>query len=252
MPRNRSRGTILTVLVIVWLLPFATTVLAWADLRYWNYFLVLDQPAAQTPALGDVPVQRLKQSILNVQVPACGGQGYSSGTSFVVSSGYVMTAAHVVKEHQACGSEISLIDSRGIRHRAELSGYSDETQLDLAILSFGETEIEPLQLAESSAYRDSLVEVVTIGYPPEASTEDQAALSGAGSISSFREGRFFTSGMDLNPGNSGGPVFLASDWTVLGVAIAKGDADAGSEGLGLVVPSAEVRRFFEDRVGRAP
>ena len=213
---------------------------------------MLERPSAEPPEMGDAPVQRLKQSILNVQVPACAGPGRNSGTGFVVSPGYVVTAAHVVKEHHACGSEISLIDSRGIRHRAELSGYSDETQLDLAILSFGGTQIDQLELADSSLYQEALAQVMTIGYPPGASTEDEAAISGAGNLSSFRDGRFYTSGMDLNPGNSGGPVFLTQDWTVLGVAIAKGSADRGREGLGLVVPSAEVRRFFEDRVGRAP
>ena len=252
MRRNSSRTVILTFLTILWLLPPALTVLAWADVNYWQYFLVIDRATELDPELGDAPVQRLKQSILSVRVELCDGSGYGSGTSFVISRGYVATAAHVVEAHRACGYDVELVDYRGVPHSATLEGYSDETQLDLAILSFSDTSLEPLTLADSTLYEEAVPSVLTIGYPPGASSADEAAVSSAGNVSNFREGVFFTSGMDLNPGNSGGPVFLTSDWTVLGVATAKGDPTNGGEGLGLVVPSAELDRLFRARVGNAP
>lgn len=251
MSKRSSRAVILSFLVILWLLPIVVVGTVWGDIHYWNYFLE-PRVSSSSSSMTDEPTQRLKQSILHVRVPSCDGSGSHSGTSFVISPGYVATAAHVIKDHQACGKEIELIDYRGLQYRAELSGYSDETQLDLALLSFAETDLGALPLANSSSYEESALEVMTIGYPPDASTADEAAVSSKGNISSFREKVFFTSGMDLNPGNSGGPVFLTEDWTVLGVAIAKGNPNQGREGLGVVVPADSLRAFFEDRIGRSP
>lgn len=252
MSQGRSRATMVTILVLLLLLPIAATVLAWLDATRWHYLLIRDGGAQEDPQLSEANLEQLKQSILNVRVPSCDGDGGRSGTSFVIKPGYVATAAHVVKDHQACSSPITLVDYRGLEHQARLSGYSDETELDLAILSFPDLELVALSLADSTRFEDAgaMVEVMTIGYPPTASTSDEAAVSGIGSLSSFRDNRFFTSGMDLNPGNSGGPVLLTSDWTVLGVATQKGDATLGHEGLGVVVPSKALSRFFQDRVGQ--
>ena len=253
--RRSSRRSILILLTFLWLLPVATTVLAWFDANHWHYLLRVrrDLPTLEGVPITETNLQRLKQSILNVQVPSCEGDGGASGTAFVLSRGYVATAAHVVKDHQACGSQIALIDYRGLTHRAELSAYSDETELDLAILQISDIEFDPLEMADSTLYEDAtgVVQVMTIGYPRGSSASDEAAISGVGSLSSYRAARFFTSGMDLNPGNSGGPVFVTDDWTVLGVATHKGDPDEGTEGLGVVVPSAELVRFFGDRTGRS-
>ena len=259
MARRESRGRVMALLTLLLLVAPVATTLAWLDATRWNYVLSLPELGASrggnAPGVDIRPenLQRLKQSILNVRVMRCDGEGWSSGTSFVLARGYVLTAAHVVKENQACGSDILLVDHRGLEYRAELSGYSDETQLDLAVLAVGGLDFEPLRLADSSAYEnsDNTIQVVTIGYPPGASSADEAALSGAGLVSSFRDGRFFTSGMDLNPGNSGGPVFVMEEWSVLGLAIAKGNADAGAEGLGLVLPSNTLASFFEDRTGQS-
>lgn len=255
MSHRTSRPALTATLALLWLLPLAATALFWVDAHHTRYFLMPASIAEAAPEDGVIRpenLQQLKQSILNVRVALCDGSGWSGGTAFVVHPGYVATAAHVVKEAKACASEVTLVDYRGLEHPAELEGYSDETQLDLALLSFGERELTPLELADSSLYESSgsPVPVVTIGYPPGASTADEAAMSGSGLISSYRDERFFTSGMSLNPGNSGGPVFVMADWKVLGVATGKGDAASGGEGLGIVVPSEALERFFEERVGQ--
>lgn len=250
--RPTSRGTLLVFLTLLWVFPLALTALAWTDVHHWHYVLVLEDRTDPSAPITPTDLQRLKQSILNVQVPSCDSSASSSGTAFVISEGYVATAAHVVEDHQKCGAEISLVDYRGIAHRAELSAFSDKEQMDLAILSFNETSLEPLALADSTQLESAtaMLSVMTIGYPKGSSTTDGAAISGEGNVSSFRNDLFFTSGMDLNPGNSGGPVFLTSNWEVLGLAVAKGDPTQGVEGLGLVLPSATLSRFFQDRTGR--
>jgi S1-C subfamily serine protease len=244
---------LVALLVLLFVLAPLVTTLAWLDATRWHLVLVpLQLGPGQEVQIPEENLQRLKQSILHVRVHSCSEDTWATGTGFVISPGYVATAAHVVKENQACGNEVEVVDYRGLTHPAELSGYSAETQLDLAILTFRELELPALPLADSDRFEsaDTKVDVITIGYPPAASTQDQAAISAPGVISSARDGRIFTSGMGLNPGNSGGPVFVMTDWSVLGVAVQKGDATKGAEGLGVVVPSNSLAQFFQDRTGK--
>jgi S1-C subfamily serine protease len=54
--------------------------------------------------------------------------------------------------------------------------------------------------------------------------------------------------MTLNPGNSGGPIFLRSSWKVLGIARAKLSASVG-EGIGFVAPMRTFESFFRQNTG---
>ena len=257
MARREIPGRVLFVLVLLFFVGFAVNVLAWLDVEYFNY--VLRTPGATAPGNGgeepDGPsnIEAIKQSILNVRVQSCEGEEWSTGTGFVVKAGYVATAAHVVAENQACGNEILLVDNRGLEHPGRLTGYSDVD--DLAILSIDDTSFVPLEFADSTLYEetDEVVPVVTIGYPllGTASSAEEAAISGEGNISHFDSGKnlFITSGLNLNPGNSGGPIFLRSSWTVLGVAVKKVDVTVG-EGLGIAVPSQRFAGFFRDETGQ--
>jgi S1-C subfamily serine protease len=204
------------------------------------------------PATGQ-KVEDLKKSILNIRVPQCNGQGENLGTGFVVKSGFVATAAHILGDQQSCGSHVSVIDYRGLSHPAEIDGLSTET--DLALLRISDVNLPPLDLADSTAYESTngIVQVVTIGYPLEGvgSSSDHAALSGQGNLSRFdpTNGLFITSGMNLNHGNSGGPIFLLDSWKVLGVATAKLKTDFG-EGIGIITPSKTLVRFFREKTGQ--
>ena len=257
--RARVPTRVPAVLFFLFLLGFAICVLAFADLHWGPWLLVREPGDAQAAggasrAVSANELERLRRSIVNVRAKQCDAPGEALGTGFVVRAGYVATAAHVLGDQPACGGAIRLVDSQGRDHAAFVEGLSMEA--DLALLRIEDTSLPPLELADSSAYESpqEVVKVVTIGYPLEdlgASTPDSAAISGEGSLSRFdRENDVFvTSGLNLNVGNSGGPVFVRSSWQVLGIAQAKLPAQVG-EGIGYVAPMKTFENFFRQETGQ--
>jgi S1-C subfamily serine protease len=257
--RARVPARVPAVLFFLFFFGFAVCVLAFVDL-HWGPWLLAREPGdaraggASAAEVSANELERLRRSIVNVRARQCGVPGEALGTGFVVRAGYVATAAHVLGDQPACGSVIRLIDSRGREHVAVVEGLSSEA--DLALLRIEDTSLPPLELADSSAYEspNEVVKVVTIGYPLEdlgASTPDGAAISGEGSLSRFdrKDDVFVTSGLNLNEGNSGGPVFVRSSWQVLGIARAKLPAQVG-EGIGYVAPIKAFENFFRQATGQ--
>lgn len=209
----------------------------------------IERPAEELESL-----ERLRQSIVFVAADACadGNAAPSSGTGFVVASGQVITAAHVIEAAEACGASVRVVDSGGGSSAAEIVGLS--VRDDLALLRVVGSALPAVMLADSTAYErePDLVSVLTLGYPlpGEGSDPGEAAISGDGNLSRFdpQTQRFLISGINFNPGNSGGPVLIKGEWTVLGVAVASIDPDA-ADGLGIVVPAATVRRFYREETG---
>jgi len=197
-------------------------------------------------------LDRLRQSIVFVRANGCSGAPGRSGTGFVVAPGVVATAAHVLEEADGCGAEVQILDANGSMAPAEIEGLSGDD--DLALLKLRDSTLPALTLADSQAYEANpgLVAVLTIGYPlPGAGSEPgEAAPSGDGNLSHFdsAQKRFVISGIKFNPGSSGGPVFVKDDWKVLGVAVPSIDPKEAN-GLGLVVPAENLRRFFRERLG---
>lgn len=260
MKRAETPLRIHLALFVAIFLGLALCVLILLDAEWLHLVLKPPGTAAVTPGSRPAPeiagqtVDRLKRSILNVRVTQCNNQGAElQGTGFVIKSGYVATAAHILGDQQSCGSAIRLIDHRGLEHPAQLDGLSTET--DLALLKFTDTGLPALTLADSSQYESAnqVVRVVTIGYPLEGvgSSSDRAALSGQGNLSRYDRTRnlFITSGMNLNSGNSGGPIFILDSWDVLGVATAKLDTDFG-EGIGIITPVKALEQFFRENTGQ--
>jgi S1-C subfamily serine protease len=247
-------------LFLLFLLGLAVNALTFIDLHWTHWMLTRgDAPAGRgepsTPAPVDAhQVQRLRQSILNVRIAQCAEGGENLGTGFVVKAGYVATAAHVLGDQQSCNGRIRLIDYRGREHPAILEGISPAD--DLALFRVSDASLPALQIADSTAYENpnELVRLVTIGYPLEqagASAQDNAAISDEGTLSRFdREHNVFvTAGMSLNPGNSGGPIFLRHNWQVLGIARAKLSYEVG-EGIGYVAPMRTFENFFREKTGQ--
>lgn len=250
------------LLFLLFFLGLGLNVLAFIDLNWTHWFFVprpggssVSQP---TPDDSTPPpssqVEQLRQSILNVRVAQCGAGGENVGTGFIVKVGYVATAAHLLGDQQTCNSRIRLIDFKGREHQAALDGLSLAD--DLALLRISDSSLPPLQLADSAAYEtpNEVVRLVTIGYPLEqarASAQDSAAISDEGSLSRFdREHNVFvTSGLNLNPGNSGGPIFLRKNWQVLGIASAKLRPEVG-EGIGYIAPIRTFQNFFREKTGQ--
>jgi S1-C subfamily serine protease len=204
--------------------------------------------------------EQAKKSILLVIPADCKGNACGSGTGFVIKPGYVATNAHVVKCGVAC-EKFVLRDYKGVNHEAKLEAIaSGQRSEDLAILSVSGLSLPPLPLVNSAEYETEHdgEEVVTIGYPLPgiASTADKSSVSGKGTISTFKtdEGIFITSGMNLNSGNSGGPVFIVANRKVLGVAVGvlRGEVSPGNapvEGVDYVIPINRLKTFFLEKTG---
>jgi S1-C subfamily serine protease len=239
------------LLFFLFFLGLAVTAFAFVDLN-WTHWVLVREKAAGRAAIEPQQFQRLRQSILNVRARCSGGE--TTGTGFVVKTGFVATAAHVVEEVQDCGGTIHLVDHRGIQHLAEIRGISADD--DLALLRIGDATLPALQLADASRYEagNDVVRLVTIGYPLEqagASSRDSASISGEGSLSRYMRDRnvFVTSGLNLNPGNSGGPIFVRDNWTVLGIARAKLPNTVG-DGIGFVASIRSFESFFREKTGQ--
>ena len=251
MARNaRTRATLL--LFLLFFLGLAVTAFAFVDL-HWTHWLLVKRASSTRASVEPQQFQRLRRSILNVRARCAGGE--STGTGFVVKPGFVATAAHVLTIAQSCsGGTVRLVDYKGVEHVAALEGISAED--DLALLRIGDVTLPALQLADASRYESGadVVRLVTIGYPLEqagASSRDSASISGEGSLSRYIRDRnvFVTSGLNLNPGTSGGPIFIRDNWTVLGIARAKLPNTVG-EGIGFVASIRAFQSFFREKTGQ--
>lgn len=209
-------------------------------------------------------VDRLRQSIVLVVRQDCDDEnnlGY--GTGFVVKAEgkvrYIATNAHVVRGGVRC-SGILIIDFKGREHRTGMVGISQANYFrnDMAILkmeNISDSDLPPLTLLSSSEYESGHdgEKIVTIGYPVlgTASTPGKASVSSEGQISQYDTGKncFIASGLSLNPGNSGGPVFLVENHKVLGIAVARADIQE-VENVGIFIPINRFKKFFKDETGK--
>lgn len=195
----------------------------------------------------------VRESILLVRVDNCSGDGYSTGTAFLVEPGYAATCAHVLAQGSECESPVYLRDHTGTEHVAKVEAMDAER--DVAILSIPDSSLPTLLLADVTQYyeSDEVVPLVTMGYPlvGAASLPNRAALSGGGNLSHYDPDRrlFVTSGLNINSGNSGGPVFLVDTWEVLSIASSRLDSTQ-AEGIGYTIPIDAFKELFRESIGR--
>lgn len=248
-----TQGRAFAVLFLLFFLGLGVTLFAFVDLQ-WTHWVLVRGSRSATPAakVDGSQLQRLRQSILNVRAQC--GASELTGTGFVVKRGFVATAAHVLGESQPCSGPIRLVDYRGVEHVATVEGVSSED--DVALLGVRDLELPALRLADTAKYEApaDVVRLVTIGYPLEsegASSRDAASVSGEGSLSRFirEKNVFVTSGLNLNPGNSGGPIFVRNNWTVLGIVRAKLPNTIG-DGIGFVASIRTFESFFREKTGQ--
>lgn len=252
--RSTTSGRATLVLVLLFFLGLAVTAFAFVDLQWTHLLIVKNSTRAGSRSSQSVDpqhLQRLRESILNVRAQCAGGE--LTGTGFIVKAGFVATAAHVLGNPESCGGPIRLVDHKGLEHAATLEGISAGD--DLALLRISDTSLPALRPADTTRYEaaNDVVRLVTIGYPLEqagASSRDRASISGEGSLSRFirEQNVFVTSGLNLNPGNSGGPIFVRDEWTVLGIARAKLPNSVG-EGIGYVASMGAFESFFREKTG---
>jgi putative serine protease PepD len=191
-----------------------------------------------------------------VQVLARGGSdgqpgGGATGSGFVLDDqGHVITNNHVVAQATG-GGQLTVVDSGGREHRAELVGRSPV--YDIAVLHVaGGEELRPVAIGSSRRLRVGET-VVAIGSPLGLSSTvtsgivsalDRPVTTGTEDESSYINA--LQTDAAINPGNSGGPlVNLRGQVVGVNSAIATIGSSFGSEsgniGVGFAIPMEQVR-----------
>ncbi|WP_207682128.1 S1C family serine protease [Desulfonema magnum] len=258
MSRGQPTGMVKFFLFMVFLIGIGLNTFVILDAEHFRWIIRPPNDISTVDLSKFVP--EAKKSILLVVAIGCDNKACGTGTGFVIQPGYVATNAHVA----ACGAQckkFALQDYKGMKHVATLEGITSRrgTAEDLAILKINDTSLPPLQLADSAEYEvdhdgDA---IFTIGYPllGIASSADKASVSDEGRIAQFSTDHdmFIANGMQPNPGNSGGPVFLANEKKVVGLIVSgvRGEVQ-GVEvaGVEYVIPINRMKNFFQQITGQ--
>jgi serine protease Do len=179
---------------------------------------------------GDV-AERLRRATVQVRVGGHTqgrGQGRAQGSGSGVvwgREGVIVTNAHVVRSRDP---QVELWDGRSFRARIA----SRDVRRDLAVLRIEADSLEAAPAGDSDAVRPGEI-VIAVGNP----------LGFAGAISTgtvhSSGGGWIRAGVQLAPGNSGGPLANARG-EVIGINTAI------VNGLGLAVPSNTVADFLRN------
>ncbi len=216
-------------------------------------------PSAPAGASGNAVVDvaaELSPSVVTVVNKLASGQPQSSGSGFLVDSqrGYVLTNNHVVSNVRGTGAgasfDVIFPDSRKVG--AKLVGRDPDT--DVAVLEVGPQSVKALVLGDSDAapiggtviaigsalgeFRNSVTAGVLSGKGRRLQSENDPNI--------FLEDLIQTDAA-ISPGNSGGPLILASTKQVIGMNTLVIRA-AGSEGLGFAVSSNTVRQIADELI----
>ena len=167
-----------------------------------------------------------------------GPGGTASGSGFVLDDeGFILTNAHVVER----ADDVTVTFGDDEQVPAEIVG--SDLSSDLAVLKVdpGETDLQPLPLADSSDV-DVGDPTVAIGNP---FGFDSTVTTGIVSAiqrqitapNGFSIDNVIQTDASINPGNSGGPL-LDAQGRVIGInsQIATGGSSGGSVGIGFAVP----------------
>ncbi|HEY1186974.1 MAG TPA: serine protease, partial [Gemmata sp.] len=221
-------------------------------------------PAQSDDAIAAETVSALKAASVYVRVEGDGWKG--SGSGFVVAADkdrvLVVTNHHVALKPPPDAPQkpptVRVVFGSGTRtereYRATVVG-ADEVR-DLAVLRVEDVKEPPRPVAYAEPAKP--VETMTVfsfGFPLGQALAGgkgaPAVTVGKASVSSLREGEDGELALvqidgNLNPGNSGGPVVDAKG-RLVGVAVARA---RDGQGIGFLVPAAEVGRLMAGRVGR--
>lgn len=151
----------------------------------------------------------------------------AQGTAFLVSNEFLITARHVVESINK-GDQVTIdFVRKGIVTTNALLEWREETapsdpldyfMSDIAVIRLTKPEevenIRPLTLGTSEGIA-LLTEVIVAGYPDG----DFSLTDGAINSDNIEGKSLFKIDAASNPGNSGGPVVLKSDFSVIGVLV---------------------------------
>ena len=248
-------------LFFIFFLGFSLNLFVILDAEWFNVLIGTGHGTNGTSGSIKTLFEKANRSIVLVIPKGSDGSNCGSGTGFIVKPGYVATNAHVI-ECSLRYEDIIVKDFRGRMHAAQIEGVARNygKANDLAILKISDNSLPPLTLTDSAQYESGHEgdEIVAIGYPlvGMASSADKPAVTAKGSLSTFKpdENIFIASGMPLNAGNSGGPIFLVKTQQVVGVAVAvlRGQVNtnlAPVEGVSYFIPANILAHFFEEKTG---
>jgi serine protease Do len=181
--------------------------------------------------------ERLRRSTVQVfcgePAPSRGSRGGGSGVIWR-ADGAVLTNAHVARNDTA---DVELWDGRRLAARV----VSRDGRRDLALLRMDGASFEPAQAGDSSAVRPGEF-VLAIGSPLGfAGAISRGVVHSTGPITGMGKHAWIRAGVQLAPGNSGGPLANARG-EVIGINTAI------FNGLGLAIPSNAAAEF----VARGP
>lgn len=162
----------------------------------------------------------------------------ATGTAFLVSPTTLVTAKHVISGMQP-GETVSIVFDQAapsVSVTAKLKWVDPTPEPNPPTLEFFETDvaileienadalahITPLILGDSDGIK-SLDEVIVLGYPGGV----PSATKGNINTVSLKNLRLFKLDATSNPGNSGGPVILSTDNTVIGIMVGKNTLTEG-------------------------
>ena len=218
-------------------------------------------PAASVSAPGPVAgnpvvdvVADLSNSVVTVVNKLASGQPQSSGSGFLVDSqhGYVLTNNHVVSNVRGTGTgaAFDVIFPDGRKVSAKLVGRDPDT--DVAVLEVGAQNVKALSLGNSDdAPIGGTVIAIGSALGEFRNSVTAGVLSGKGRrLQSENDPNIFLEDLiqtdaAISPGNSGGPLILASTRQVIGMNTLVIRA-SGSEGLGFAVSSNTVRQIADE------
>ncbi|WP_246522955.1 S1C family serine protease [Gemmata palustris] len=209
-------------------------------------------------------VAAVKRASVYVRVEGDGWSG--SGSGFVVAADkdrvLVVTNHHVAVKRppgaRAKPPEVSVVFGSGTAAEREYPAtvVAADEERDLAVLRVTGVKDPPKPIAYTDLPKPvETMGVFSFGFPLGQALSVRkgfpAVTVGKASVSSLREGddgelAIIQIDGNLNPGNSGGPVVDAKG-RLVGVAVARA---RDGQGIGFIIPGAEVDRLMVGRIGR--
>ncbi|MEZ4369558.1 MAG: serine protease [Polyangiaceae bacterium] len=185
-----------------------------------------DRATVRVLALGQVDVEVFEHDEVKypVAIPLA---GHGSGV-LISSDGLILTAQHVVADSRSVAVMVS-----GFPKALPAVVVFQNPTSDVALLRVLGTYTHVAKLADASAPLAVRQTVFAIGYPLDARRTDPQSTQGI--VSGLLPDGSLQLGMNVNPGNSGGPV-VDEEGLVRGIVVARSRVEEGAVGLAYAVP----------------
>jgi len=204
-------------------------------------FTRLDYATVRVFAIQDIglePINGANGTTYQLAVPEA---GHGSGV-IISADGLVLTAAHVVKDARRIAVKVTGSD----RALPATVLYLDADK-DFAFLAIDGTYEHFIPFPNVSPRLTVRKPVNAIGYPLDA--DRPTPQSSQGIVSGMTNDNLIQLSMAVNPGNSGGPLVNERD-ELIGVVVARGNVEAGVQGIALAVPLDMMRPTYKSLVVR--